>query len=103
MTYTLATREYRKGLSTFYDDWFKSVPNHMRVTRVVKIRERVFEWHAQELHDYLICFADGTCDPRSFSPIQELPAVGSQFNRLTAGAGDFATWTPSDEELDRIA
>ena len=75
--------------------------NRERVVRVEFVRERVYPWHDQVLHDYRVIFEDGTVDCMSYSPGGQ-PKVGTHQLRAIEGlGGDFVWWGETLERLSR--
>ena len=108
---TLATRDYlaklygldkaSKGKFTpEYDATSKNVPAHLTVARAKLIKKRTYPSHEQELHDWIVCYRDGTADAISLGPLQETPRSQKFFSRIAAmTGGDFVVWEPTDEEM----
>ena len=69
----------------------QSLPPAMIVARAVYVRERVYPWHDQVLHDYRVHFDDGTYDCISITPVMIRPMAGQYWQRC-ATRGDFVSW-----------
>ena len=83
MTYQHATREYLLSLNLNYEDSGRKPPKHQTVTRAIYPCMTVFPWHDQELHEWIICYEDGTYDARRLAS-SEYPHEGRFFSRIEA-------------------
>jgi hypothetical protein len=71
----------------------KSLPPAMIVSKAEFVRERIYPWHDQVLHDYRVHYKDGTYDCISITPVMARPTPEKFWSRVEAHCGgDFVTW-----------